>query len=282
MASLDLLRQLHSIEFVVAVLLNVLLLVLICRKMTKTIGRYAYLLICFSVFNLVYVTVDFLIAPTTMVSGRTFLIVSNAPIFSSKLVNYILLLVYCGLFCQLIVLLMFQFIFRYFAASGLIWVFDLHFYLDNSFIYQEPTFNEMARVFYEKFQENLSDFSCMGESFEPSLGVSQWKLYLGHLVLMILLFSTWTVIIYCGYKVYKYLSTNEANSRKTKHLQKELFKALMIQMFIPLICNYLPLTLINYSAIFGFSIDLEPMCALMMIDPILEPLAIIYFIRSYR
>ncbi|CAJ0933157.1 unnamed protein product, partial [Mesorhabditis belari] len=57
---------------------------------------------------------------------------------------------------------------------------------------------------------------------------------------------------------------------------------LIVPLIVPLFCNYIPLTIINFSAMFGVFFDLEPMCILIMIDPILEPLVMIYFIKCYR
>ncbi|CAJ0580107.1 unnamed protein product, partial [Mesorhabditis spiculigera] len=279
------LRKFHSTECIIAFVLNLVLISLIIRKTSTVIGKYSYLLLGFSVFNLLYVTVDFLIVPTTIVSGRTYVLAVTSPIFASKLLNYILLLVYCCLFCQILILLMFQFVFRYtvaneqsffkklskkeilfvcffvYAVFSGVWTINSHLTLG---AVQPDVYLDMSRVYFENFGRPLNETSCIGQSFSSATNSSLWIAYFGTLMLIVILSITWSVIIYSGYQVFKLLGIKEAVSQKTRALQKELFKALVVQLLVPLFCNYLPLTCINGSAVFGIPMNIEPMCILVM------------------
>ncbi|CAJ0564331.1 unnamed protein product, partial [Mesorhabditis spiculigera] len=179
MYSKVMIRQIHAGVSSIGLALNLLAIFLILKNKHSVVGRYAYLLFCFSIINLVYVLVDLLFAP-------------------------------------------------------------------------------------------------------PELNPELWVGYLGTVLVIGMLASIWMVIIYSGYNVYKALSTARIVSKKTKSLQQELFRALVIQLLIPLFFNYLPMSLIFASAIFRISVDLELTGLLFMLDPFIEPIVIIYFIKCYR
>ncbi|CAJ0565937.1 unnamed protein product, partial [Mesorhabditis spiculigera] len=64
---------------------------------------------------------------------------------------------------------------------------------------------------------------------------------------------------------------------------RELFKALIIQLLIPLFCNYIPVGNLFFSSIFGgIMVNVECTVLLVLVDQMMEPLVIIYFIKCYR
>ncbi|CAJ0564329.1 unnamed protein product, partial [Mesorhabditis spiculigera] len=190
------LRKFHGTECIIAFVLNLVLISLIIRKTSTVIGKYSYLLLGFSVFNLFGV-----------------------------------------------------------------WTINSHLTLG---AVQPDVYLDMSRVYFENFGRPLNETSCIGQSFWSATNSSLWIAYFGTLMLIVILSITWSVIIYSGYQIFKLLGIKEAVSQKTRALQKELFKALVVQLLVPLFCNYLPLTCINGSAVFGIPMNIEPMCILVM------------------
>ncbi|CAJ0950572.1 unnamed protein product, partial [Mesorhabditis belari] len=106
--------------------------------------------------------------------------------------------------------------------------------------------------------------------------------YIGMMVFSVILSFNWASIIYCGWSLNKALS-GSGKSTKTRNMQKELFKALIFQLIVPLISVYSPMSFFFMSAIVGFEKwNTEVICIMLMLDPILEPLVIMYFIKCYR
>ncbi|CAJ0580211.1 unnamed protein product, partial [Mesorhabditis spiculigera] len=113
MYSKAMIRQIHAGVSSIGLALNLLAIFLILKNKHSVVGRYAYLLFCFSIINLVYVLVDLLFAPANIVSGHTFMLVNLSVSLPTPWLNYIPVILYCVLCCQTLVFLMFQFVYRY-------------------------------------------------------------------------------------------------------------------------------------------------------------------------
>ncbi|CAJ0580096.1 unnamed protein product, partial [Mesorhabditis spiculigera] len=188
-------------------------------------------------------------------------------------------MLYVCLFSQSVLLLMFQFVYRYamvtrnsflsrlnfrkcaalcfllFVAFAVAWTLDTHLSMG---VVHEDVFAVMSGIYQRQFEGNLSAIGYLGQSYDPSANSRLWVAYFGTCNLLAMLAVSWAVIIYSGWKVYKTLhASSKVISEKTRRLQKELFKALIIQLTIPLFFNYTPMGVLFFSAMIGIPLKLE-------------------------
>ncbi|CAJ0569715.1 unnamed protein product, partial [Mesorhabditis spiculigera] len=64
--------------------------------------------------------------------------------------------------------------------------------------------------------------------------------YIGMFVFCSMLSANWAIIIYCGWALNKALKSKGISNR-TKTMQKELFRALIFQLIVPICCVFGPL-----------------------------------------
>ncbi|CAJ0576785.1 unnamed protein product, partial [Mesorhabditis spiculigera] len=346
-------------------------LYLIAAKSSNLGGKYSYFLFSFCVCSLILCMVDFLIVPTTISADKTYIILAQRTFFGHDTSTYILLLLYLFVFSQTIVSLMLQFLYRYsvvcrnsllannsgrtnfilciFASISIctIWTLDNHIFTGPQAV-DEHVWPILERVFYQQFERNISGVTFVSQTFEAPEEDHVYLAYVSTLTGLSLLVITWTVIMVSGLLIYQELMQNQVASQLTKHLQRELFHALVIQdleatapghvehayistliglamlgiiwavvmgacfgtyrslqngegvskktkqlqrglfyalviqMLIPLFCNFLPLAILLAAAMFELPSWLSIICLLIPFDPILEPIAVIYFIKCYR
>ncbi|CAJ0567073.1 unnamed protein product, partial [Mesorhabditis spiculigera] len=249
--------------------------------------------------------VDFLIVPTTIASGKSWLLLAQRNVFESRTLTYGLLMLYCGLFAQILVFLMFLFLYRYSAVyinSRLarnsfqknvvlslivsfifcsIWLIDTHL-VTGCTMHRPDTFAPLNRIYQAEFGQGLEGISCIGQTFENTGPLHELFAYISTLTSIVFLGITWGVIMAAGIAIYHTLHASPNASRRTKMLQKELFHALVIQLIIPLVCNYIPLSAVFFTAMLELPINISFVCFAIMLDPIFEPIAIIYLIKCYR
>ncbi|CAJ0564315.1 unnamed protein product, partial [Mesorhabditis spiculigera] len=248
-------RHSHTIVCTIGIILNILLLTLIAKTPHSVVGKYSYLLFSFSLCNFLYTVVDIFFVPTTILEGRTWMLVTLSPLFENPFLNYIPLMLYVCLFSQSVLLLMFQFVYRYAMVTRVAWTLDTHLSMG---VVHEDVFAEMSGIYQRQFDGNLSAIGYLGQSYDPSANSRLWVAYFGTCNLLAMLAVSWAVIIYSGWKVYKTLhASSKVISEKTRRLQKELFKALIIQLTIPLFFNYTPMGVLFFSAMIGIPLKLE-------------------------
>ncbi|CAJ0559762.1 unnamed protein product, partial [Mesorhabditis spiculigera] len=66
-------------------------------------------------------------------------------------------------------------------------------------------------------------------------------------------------------------------------MQRELFRALIFQLIVPLICVFSPMGFFFLAAVTGFEDwNSDIVSVMLMFDPILEPLVLMSCLRCYR
>ncbi|CAJ0934548.1 unnamed protein product, partial [Mesorhabditis belari] len=70
------------------------------------------------------------------------------------------------------------------------------------------------------------------------------------LVYCLIMSVTSSFIVYCGWALKKSLQ-EEGKSTKTRNMQKELFKALIFQLLVPLATVYFPVSIFFLAALLG-------------------------------
>ncbi|CAJ0569712.1 unnamed protein product, partial [Mesorhabditis spiculigera] len=75
----------------------------------------------------------------------------------------------------------------------------------------------------------------------------------------------------------------KAASDKTRNMQKELFKALVLQLTMPAIFVYTPMSIAFLGGLVGIqTFPIGTFNIILMLDPILEPIVIVWFVKCYR
>ncbi|CAJ0940015.1 unnamed protein product, partial [Mesorhabditis belari] len=104
---------------------------------------------------------------------------------------------------------------------------------------------------------NINGSGSIVQAFEKVSLYIILRSYIGMLVYCVILSSTSALIIFCGWSLY--------------------------ELIVPLISVYIPTSIFFLSALLGFDgWDTEMLTISIMLDPILEPLVIMYFIKCYR
>ncbi|ULT87129.1 hypothetical protein L3Y34_006720 [Caenorhabditis briggsae] len=104
---------------------------------------------------------------------------------------------------------------------------------------------------------------------------------LQHGVIMTVSFGT---VFFCGFETYKTINATRGVSDKTRELQNQLFKALVIQTIIPTFLMYLPTTMLFVTPFFGLNIGCygNITTATLHLYPGLDPLVLLLLIRDFR
>ncbi|EFP13234.1 hypothetical protein CRE_25986 [Caenorhabditis remanei] len=110
-------------------------------------------------------------------------------------------------------------------------------------------------------------------------------------MIAILIFTTmmgtsFAVVCYYGYLSYKRITSliEEGESSYTRNLQRQLYKALVVQAIIPIVLMYLPVG--NYLILPVFGVNISPFSKLVTFlyaaYPAVDPLPLMFIIDNYR
>ncbi|GMR44630.1 hypothetical protein PMAYCL1PPCAC_14825, partial [Pristionchus mayeri] len=119
-------------------------------------------------------------------------------------------------------------------------------------------------------------------------GVMQWHApsVVGLLMLLGMFGGTATVILYCIWRINSIISSSDNHlTPKTRKMQMDLFKALLIQTAVPVLFSYLPLaTCLVFPAITGISLGAfgNVLFTTTSIFPSIDAFFVLYFIVRFR
>ncbi|CAB01122.1 Serpentine receptor class r-10 [Caenorhabditis elegans] len=302
---------LQRISAFFAVLNNLILIVLIIFKSHKKIGKYKYLMIYISIFEIIYAILDTCAVPEIYTTGSAFLVTVLGG--QSFLPTYLCLLLselFCVLFGISMAIFAIHFIYRYMVVSenkylkkydahvisfllilpllfGVFWFWVVDYFL--------TPFDKADKIlkehFLDKMNINLTDVSYVGPYFWP-IGKDgktyvQWKSMFGILIMSIAITVSFSTIFVFGYKCYR--KTNEliqsaSQSESFNKLQTQLFYSLVLQTLIPVVLMHIPATIGFGASFFGVSFEfLGEMCAFTIcLYPALDPLPNFFIIKTYR
>ncbi|CAJ0921141.1 unnamed protein product, partial [Mesorhabditis belari] len=225
-------------------------------------GKYPWLLAVYSLFNVAYTTLDVVVAPTPYIFGRTYMLSSYTSHWIPKMKPIPTTL--CALFL-------------YIFVCGT-WTLNSYVALNRD----EEVFAKINDRYKNLTGRDVIGTGSITQAFE---GVSLYVIlrsYIGMLVYCLIMSVTSSFIVYCGWALKKSLQ-EEGKSTKTRNMQKELFKALIFQLLVPLATIYFPISIFFLAALLGVDgWDTEIITIMVMFDPIIEPIVIIYFITCYR
>ncbi|CAJ0940038.1 unnamed protein product, partial [Mesorhabditis belari] len=233
-----------------------------------------------------------------------FMFCTSDLVMGSKLLSAIGLHIYASAYAQSLALLCFHFVYRYslichlkyfrdmsqreiIASMIFFYMFIACGYAGNVFIflYDNPiVIQDFSSPIAETFEGDIREISSLGcvyFTFINGLKTLNIKSWIGMGICMSFITGSFTIIIFCGVKIFTTLQA-ATMSKKTKKLQMSLFKALVVQTMIPVACEYAPAGVVLLLPIFNLSVDTTFVTVSFGVYSFVEPCAMIYFVTDYR
>ncbi|CAJ0933514.1 unnamed protein product, partial [Mesorhabditis belari] len=292
-----------------AFVMNVTLLHFIVFHSKKHMGTYKYLMLCFSAFNLLYCTMHIVVMPNFHAKGRGFVVIPTSFLKFSMKAGYWGCLMYGCLFIQSLVLLAFHFVYRYllickndwlfvfnswkyvpihfsiWLTVGILWIIFVGIYMYHG----EILTGYFQYELWEIYRVDLNKTPSLGPLYKypNALGVEvwDWGVLMASGICVSEMCASFSVILFCTWKIHHFFETSASTmSDKSRSLQMQLFRALLIQTVIPVIFEYIPCAL-NFGCPFlgipfGRGANFTPI--LVSFYPVLDPMSLLYFIKDYR
>ncbi|EYC43839.1 hypothetical protein Y032_0479g2217 [Ancylostoma ceylanicum] len=297
---------LSFVTLILAAVTNSVLITLICSKSSKIIGGYRYIMISFGIFNVLYSLTAFFSHPKVILIEASYMAYSGNFRGELKSVGYFSLSVFIAMYGLSTFLLAIHFVYRYviicrpnhcYLFSSLKWkvawvvftlLWGLTYFSINFFIFApSERYRDFARATVLSRANYTIDelgFFCV---FIYEIIDGETIIYIsycvGLFIMVVMMFFTFVVMICCGIQIIRALERISLSS-KTRNLQHQLLRALIVQATIPFIFSYLPRFLMFAFVIKGssrnaFSAFVPYTIALYTF---LDPIAIIAFIPSFR
>uniref|UniRef100_A0A8R1DZX2 Serpentine receptor class r-10 n=1 Tax=Caenorhabditis japonica TaxID=281687 RepID=A0A8R1DZX2_CAEJA len=308
------LKTTQQASAIVSVVLNTLLTFLILFRSPKNLGSYKYLMIYITLFGISYSITDAVTEPNIFSFEICFIVFRNfkRSIFTRE-ESLWLLCVLNGFFCALLAIFGVHFIYRYGAlntnfrrkyltGAKQVCLFLLPLFYGSSwcvlcgycFHYDTQSDNfvryrllEVYDVRVEEIAYTIVNFYEKSKENGDQL-VANTTVFSAVACIWFMILSSFICSIYFGTKCYfqlaKSLSTTDWNSKATKSIQKQLFRSLVIQTFIPVILIYLPVVTLFALPMFnvdlGFAGSFVPVT--IALYPAIEPLPTMFIVKSFR
>ncbi|EFP06884.1 CRE-STR-112 protein [Caenorhabditis remanei] len=294
------------VGFTMTFSVNLVLLGLI-RTRGKNLGTYKYLMSFFSFFSMFYAIVESILRPIMHIENTTFFLISRKRFDYSRL-GKINSAFYCACFATSFVLSAVHFVYRYFAACKphLIRFFNLPYLFlwpigcsipvtawasVSYFLYPDTEYTESAvtnvlKTHYDGIKkENVSYIAYVYYQYDTD-GVRHVyiKNLLGCFVHYFVMSMTFVVVFYCGFSTWWTIREHRGASDKTRQLQNQLFKALVLQTLIPSLFMYIPTGVMFIAPFFDINLNANAnfivFCSFLY--PGLDPLILILIIKEFR
>ncbi|CAI5451154.1 unnamed protein product [Caenorhabditis angaria] len=292
-----------------SILGNSMLLGCLLKRPNEGIGSYKYLMITFSIFSLFYTAVETFLRPLLHHYDNTLFVIQRKRFDYSTTVARAISSIYCGCFAMSFVLFALHFLYRYFAACKpdnlrhfqgkkfLYWVFgailiSLTWSACAFFCYPHTsrTDSSLRYVLATSYglEFNSVDYVPYNYYVYPNNGTEKQLNMLNmigvihHVTVMQISLG---IVQNYGIKTYSTICAFKGTSTRTKRLQKQLFHALVIQTLIPLICMFLPNTILMVASFVDF-IEFGAyanICVVMAhIYPGIDPFVTLFLIKDFR
>ncbi|EGT43721.1 CBN-STR-178 protein [Caenorhabditis brenneri] len=169
---------------------------------------------------------------------------------------------------------------------GIIWGLTMHFIFE-----EDKAFTEFIRKdIWDLFELPVEDIVYTGSYYYPEdkYGVKEmnWRAAGGMAVLWFVIGSSTLTVIYFGLSCYFKIRKirKSTGGEFSKSLQRQLFRALVIQAAIPLLLLYIPCSVVFVCPL--IQIDLGNMSAFISVSvavyPAIDPLPTLIIIKNYR
>ncbi|GMT10784.1 hypothetical protein PFISCL1PPCAC_2081, partial [Pristionchus fissidentatus] len=273
---------------------------------SSQVGAYRFLLLSFAVVDIIISTVHFILVPGIIMTEFGFIFFGFRYMESSTAIGVWADLIFIGLFYQTFVLLAFHYIYRYILLcnpSWLRWVgrnnpwrnwiclallVDVLYIggfmlaIKFGFLPTDETRNAYIPIMKDAYNIDLSS------SYQPGFmgivywtsdddGTVNWSIHalISSLLIVIIITIAGFVIVMCIWRVMSAMKRSDSLADRTRTMQHQLFRALLIQTIVPTLTSYIPLGMVfivpltrislgGWGSVFMMSTALFP-----LIDPFL-------------
>ncbi|CAP30797.1 Protein CBR-STR-166 [Caenorhabditis briggsae] len=305
---LNLLLQCSSLFF--AILFNSILIYLIITKSPKKMGNYKALMIYFSTFSMLFAVIDMIVRPFIHSHGNCFFMIMSTkdwPFSEDSAQIAISVLCGCGGVTPFLIAIHFIYRFfalerkgrlRYFSGKYLIFWFiipvlgGVNWFHLSWFYYRrnEKTTEYIRQTVLDNFGLHMNETVYSAAFFYPpdGQGIPQldWSIFISYIILSISMALPFSIMIIAGVmshsKIKKLLEHGECDY--TKRLQLQLYKALVVQTFLPVFLFFLPLGALFTAPLFHVDIGSWSYVTtyLYALYPAVDPLPIMFIVQEYR
>ncbi|KAF8375514.1 hypothetical protein PRIPAC_81943 [Pristionchus pacificus] len=273
---------------VVSVFGNGLLLLLLAHRNSHVLGKYRVLLAMFALTDIAISLFDAWFIPIFLLGEYGYVFFGYGSLFLEQTLGKIVNVTYCSSFFVPFILLP-RFLQQHFGIFIFI-----------SFIYSTAYVAAIAYIAYticgqkatDQFSYVMMDYANMSAIPAPNAFPVEYIDEIGSLrtVIVIGVFTSGVLcgksIIVCGVCIVKILHSFKTRvlEIRTRHLQIQLFRALIIQFIIPVIFYFVPFCIIVGAPLAGVSFgQLGNVCSITSsVFPAIDPLLIIVSISRFR
>ncbi|EFO97868.1 hypothetical protein CRE_16070 [Caenorhabditis remanei] len=288
---------------------NLVLLWLIVTKSSSSLGSYKYIMMSYAVFSIVYGVVEILTQPTTHIHGACMMLYVNSFLKYDKPIALVLAGVFCASFALFVALLDTHFVYRYFAICrpqdmsqfhGVrllrLYIIPITFFILSYLVVTilvAPTDRKdkyMKEANNETYGEDTTRLSYLGVLYfykDESSGktVISWPDFTYCAYACGVMQTCIITVAICGWKTWRKMENVEGSmSKKTKDMNSQLFRALVLQTLIPLCTMFAPVGALIILPIFSIAVGKLANAPSLYAGfyPALDALVIIFMIRDYR
>ncbi|CAI2351945.1 unnamed protein product [Caenorhabditis sp. 36 PRJEB53466] len=294
--------------------LNFILTFLILTKSPAKLGAYKYLMCYISLFEAFYSIWDLLTEPIVHSYKAAFVVLRDfkKSLFTfNREASFVLVCVYCGLFGFSLAIFGVHFIYRYGAVNKafrdrylpgrrvyVLFVVPMWYFVWWAvlcyiyFHFSTLTDDYMKESVAEHYGIPIKDFSYICVYFQPTgadgLPHPDPRIFFSIGCMWYMIISSMFCVFYFGSRCYweisQSISTTAAVSAATKTLQSQLFHALVVQTFIPLVLMYIPIGILFFfpMVIWQLPFTTEFVGYTIAFYPAIDPLPNMIIIKCYR
>ncbi|CAL2043955.1 unnamed protein product [Caenorhabditis brenneri] len=259
------------------------LLWLILNKASSRLGSYKYLMLSYSLFSVVYAVVEILTQPIMHLHGASLIIYADSPLKLYKSISQAL----CCLPNDL----------KRFDGLKLLKIYIIPIILSTvwfliAYIPLEPSelkAEYMRIAVKETYNEDTYKLGYIGVLYyhRNSDGdlIIRWSDFVSCFAICGIMQLFITIMLVCGWKTYKKMqSLGSSMSFKTKELNSQLFKTLILQTLVPMLTMFTPVGLLVILPMFSISVGTLANAPSLNagIYPALDATIAIFMIRDFR
>ncbi|PIC32545.1 hypothetical protein B9Z55_012835 [Caenorhabditis nigoni] len=273
-------------------------------------GNYRHLMIYFSLFAMLFSTIDVVTGPFVHSYEKSFCVLAdrrNWPLGENF--QFLMICALCGCFGVTITFFAIHFVFRYFALErqgrlayfhgcyfviwltipvifGVLWGMTIGYFVGPDL---EKT-EYLRESILTSYNLSMDDVTYVGSVYWRKKGDGGEEIVMDSMiamgVFMTMMTTSFAVVCYYGYKSYKRITSliYEGESTYTRNLQKQLYKALVVQAIIPIVLMYAPVG--SYLILPFFGVNIAPFSKLVTFVyaayPAVDPLPLMFIIDNYR
>ncbi|EFP05868.1 CRE-STR-181 protein [Caenorhabditis remanei] len=256
---------LQNVCVCLTLLLNSFMIYLIVEKSPKKIGKYKYLMLYISIFEIFYALLATVTKPFVhSYASRVIVIVVAKNSWFGRDFTKVLNSCICGFYGCSVTILAIHFMYRYGSLD--------------------------KKDIWDYFELKVEDIVYTGPYYYPEdkngLGDIEPLACFGMFVLWFVIGSSSVVVIYYGFRCYITMKKllGHSTSRFTQGLQHQLFKALVWQTIIPLIMLYIPCSIVFICPLLQINIGNSSafITVSVAVYPAIDTLPNIFIIKNYN